>query len=43
LTYEAQQHAAQVAEANIQAQQAQLNVLRQQKLYQQVVAPSTAW
>jgi RND family efflux transporter MFP subunit len=39
LTYEAQQHAAQVAEANIQAQQAQLNVLRQQKLYQQVVAP----
>jgi len=39
LTYEAQQHAAQVAEANIQAQQAQLNVLRQQKIYQQVVAP----
>ena len=39
LNYEAQQHAAQVAEANIQAQQAQLKVLRQQKLYQQVVAP----
>jgi RND family efflux transporter MFP subunit len=39
LNYEAQQHAVQVAEANIQAQQAQLNVLRQQKLYQQVVAP----
>jgi len=39
LTYVAQQHAAQVAEANILAQQAQLDVLRQQKLYQQVVAP----
>jgi RND family efflux transporter MFP subunit len=39
LNYEAQQHAAQVAEANIQAQQARLNVLRQQKLYQKVVAP----
>jgi RND family efflux transporter MFP subunit len=39
LNYEAQQQAAQVAEANIQAQQAQLKVLRQQKAYQQVVAP----
>jgi RND family efflux transporter MFP subunit len=39
LTYAAQQHAAQVAEANIRAQQAQVKVLRQQKAYQQVVAP----
>jgi RND family efflux transporter MFP subunit len=39
LTYAAQQQAAQVAEATIKAQQAQLKVLRQQKAYQQVVAP----
>ena len=39
LNYEAQLQAAQVAEANIRAQQAQLKVLRQQKAYQQVVAP----
>jgi RND family efflux transporter MFP subunit len=39
LTYAAQQHAAQVNEANIQAQQAQLRVLRQQRSYLQVVAP----
>jgi RND family efflux transporter MFP subunit len=39
LTYAAQQHAAQVNEANIQAQSAQLMVLQQQKAYQQVVAP----
>jgi len=39
LNYAAQQHAAQVATANIQAQQAQLMVLRQQKAYLQVIAP----
>jgi RND family efflux transporter MFP subunit len=39
LTYAAQQQAAQVAEATIQAQQAQLKVLQQQKAYQQVIAP----
>jgi RND family efflux transporter MFP subunit len=39
LTYAAQQYAAQVAEANIRAQQAQVKVLKQQKDYQQVVAP----
>jgi RND family efflux transporter MFP subunit len=39
LNYAAQQQAAQVAEANIQAQRAQLKVLQQQKSYLQVVAP----
>jgi RND family efflux transporter MFP subunit len=39
LTYAAQQQAAQVAQSSIQAQQAQLKVLLQQKAYQQVVAP----
>jgi RND family efflux transporter MFP subunit len=39
LTYAAQQHAAQVAEANIHAQRAQLKVLQQQRSYLQVVAP----
>jgi len=39
LTYAAQQHAAQVNEANIQAQEAQLKVLQQQRSYLQVVAP----
>jgi RND family efflux transporter MFP subunit len=39
LNYQAQQQAANAAEATIRAQQAQLNVLRQQKAYQQVVAP----
>ena len=38
-TYQAQQQATQVATANIAAMQAQLLVLRQQKAYQQVVAP----
>lgn len=37
--YQAQQQATQVATANIAATQAQLLVLRQQKAYQQVVAP----
>ena len=39
LTYEAQGQAVRVAEANIAAQQAQLQVLRQQKSYQAVTAP----
>ncbi len=39
LTYAAQQHAEQVAAANIQAQQAQLKVLQQQRSYLQVFAP----
>src|SRR6201997_2527643 len=39
LTYAAQQQAKQVNDAAIQSQQAQLLVLRQQKAYQQVVAP----
>jgi RND family efflux transporter MFP subunit len=39
LNYRAQQQAATAAEATIKAQQAQLMVLRQQKMYQQVVAP----
>ncbi len=39
LNYEAQQHAAQAAEGTIRSQEAQLLVLRQQKAYQQVVAP----
>ncbi len=39
LTYAAQQHAAQAAEANIRSMQAQLMVLRQQKAYLQVTAP----
>lgn len=39
LTLAAQQHAAQVNEANIRAQQAQLKVLQQQRSYLQVFAP----
>jgi RND family efflux transporter MFP subunit len=39
LTYAAQQQAKQVGDAAIQSQGAQLLVLRQQKAYQQVVAP----
>jgi RND family efflux transporter MFP subunit len=39
LNYAAQQQAKQVNDAAIQSQQAQLLVLRQQKAYQQVVAP----
>ena len=39
LNYQAQQQAAAAAEATIKAKQAQLMVLRQQKAYQQVVAP----
>jgi RND family efflux transporter MFP subunit len=39
LNYQAQQHAAAVAQAAIKAQQAQLTVLGQTKAYQQVVAP----
>ena len=39
LNYQAQQQAASASQANITAQQAQLKVLRQQKAYQQVVAP----
>ena len=39
LAYRAQQQAAIAQEATIKAQQAQLMVLRQQKIYQQVVAP----
>jgi RND family efflux transporter MFP subunit len=39
LTYAAQRQAKQVNDAAIQAQEAQLLVLRQQKAYQQVVAP----
>lgn len=39
LTYLAQQQAVAAAQATIKAQQAQLMVLRQQKAYQQVVAP----
>jgi RND family efflux transporter MFP subunit len=39
LTYAAQQQAKQVNDAAIQSQEAQLLVLRQQKAYQQVVAP----
>ena len=39
LALEAQGQAVHVAEANIAAQQAQLQVLQQQKTYQQVVAP----
>ena len=39
LTLEAQGQAVRVAEANIAAQRAQLLVLRQQKAYQQVIAP----
>jgi RND family efflux transporter MFP subunit len=39
LTYEAQQQATEASTANIAAMQAQLMVLRQQKAYQQVVAP----
>jgi RND family efflux transporter MFP subunit len=38
-TLKAQQAAVQVAEANVVAQQAQVNVLNQQKAYQRVVAP----
>jgi RND family efflux transporter MFP subunit len=38
-TLEARQAALGVAEANVTAQEAQLNVLRQQKAYQRVVAP----
>ncbi|WP_441236203.1 efflux RND transporter periplasmic adaptor subunit [Bradyrhizobium sp. 930_D9_N1_4] len=38
-TLKAQEAAAQVAQANIKAEEAQLLVLRQQKLYQRVVAP----
>jgi RND family efflux transporter MFP subunit len=39
LTLAAQQQAAQAADATIKSQQAQLQVLQQQKAYQQVVAP----
>jgi RND family efflux transporter MFP subunit len=39
LNYQAQQQAAAVAQASIKAQQAQLTVLGQQKVYQRVVAP----
>jgi RND family efflux transporter MFP subunit len=39
LNYAAQQQAAQAAEGTIKSQEAQLLVLRQQKAYQQVVAP----
>src|SRR6202047_1102181 len=39
LNYVAQQQAAQAAEGTIKSQEAQLLVLRQQKTYQQVVAP----
>jgi RND family efflux transporter MFP subunit len=39
LAHRAQQQAAVAQEATVKAQQAQLMVLRQQKLYQQVVAP----
>jgi RND family efflux transporter MFP subunit len=39
LSLAAQQQAAQAAEATIKSQQAQLQVLQQQKAYQQVVAP----
>lgn len=39
LTYDAQTQMVHVAEANIAAQQAELLVLRQQKAYQQVIAP----
>jgi RND family efflux transporter MFP subunit len=39
LNYRAQQQAASAAEASIAAQRAQVMVLRQQKTYQQVVAP----
>ncbi len=39
LTYAAQQQAASAAEASITAQRAQVEVLQQQKAYQQVVAP----
>lgn len=39
LAYRAQQQAAVAQEATVKAQQAQLMVLRQQKIYQQVVAP----
>jgi RND family efflux transporter MFP subunit len=39
LNYEAQQQAAQAAAGTIKSQEAQLLVLRQQKAYQQVVAP----
>ena len=39
LNYAAQQQAKQVNDAAIQSQEAQLLVLRQQKAYQQVVAP----
>src|SRR5258708_4318822 len=39
LNYAAQQQAAQAAEGTIKSQEAQLLVLRQQKTYQQVVAP----
>src|SRR5262245_6951060 len=39
LNFQAQTQAVRVAEANIEAQQAQLMVLRQQKAYQKVVAP----
>jgi RND family efflux transporter MFP subunit len=38
-TLKAQEAAVSVAEANVKAEQAQLQVLRQQKLYQSVVAP----
>ena len=39
LTYAAQQQAAQAGEEAIKSQQAQLQVLQQQKAYQQVIAP----
>jgi RND family efflux transporter MFP subunit len=39
LNFQAQNQAVRVAQANIDAQQAQLMVLRQQKAYQKVVAP----
>lgn len=39
INYEAQQHAADAAQATAEAQRAQIMVLRQQKAYQQVVAP----
>jgi RND family efflux transporter MFP subunit len=39
LAYRAQQQAAIAQESTVKAQQAQLQVLRQQKIYQQVVAP----
>jgi multidrug resistance efflux pump len=42
LNYQAQQQAARASDDTIKSQEAQLLVLRQQKAYQQVVAPSMA-